>query len=240
MESSNMNRPLVGLVSIVVVAGLGVLAFGATRHTTDDLKLLLLLIALGGLAERYAVGLFNKSQISVGVVTVLVAAAVGGYWGVALVAPVIVIAGELGGDAAWYKRLYNVAAYALAGAAFAGILRAFGGRADPEYWPDVLLPGVLGALANFLINSILVATAIALSQKQSPLATWRASYQWMLPQYLVVGLAAVAAATAYQVLGLWALAVFAAPVAGIRHAYFYGATARAPGREPDRDLAAAA
>lgn len=33
----------------------------------------------------------------------------------------------------------------------------------------------------------------------------------------------MALATAYHVMGLWGLAVFAAPVAGIRHAFFHGA-----------------
>lgn len=218
------NRPLQALVTAVVCSGLAVLALGAAQHTSHDLDVLLTLIVLGALAERYAVGLFS-SYVSVGVVTVLVAAILSGPWGVALVAPAIVLAGELRTGSAWYKRLYNVAVYLLAGAAFAGIFRAFETQAAPDDWPEVLAPALLGAVANFAINSALVATAIALSKGGSPLTRWQQSYQWLLPQYLVVGLAAMAAATAYQVLGLWGLAVFAAPVIGIRHAYFYGARA---------------
>lgn len=211
-------------IAFVAVAGLAVLAFGASRPTSDELGLLLTLIVLGALAERYAVGLFD-SHVSVGVVAVLAAAVVAGPWGVALVAPPIVLAGDLGSDSAWYKRLYNVATYLLAGAAFAGVFQAFGDRATPDDWPEVLAPALLGALANFAINSGLVATAIALSNGEPVLAAWRQRYQWLLPQYLVVGLAAMATATAYHMLGLWGLAVFAAPVAGIRHAFFLGARA---------------
>ncbi|OGO53222.1 MAG: hypothetical protein A2148_01785 [Chloroflexi bacterium RBG_16_68_14] len=211
-------------IAFVALAGLAVLALGASQPTSEELSLLLMLMVLGALAERYAVGLFD-SHVSVGVVAVLAAAVVGGTWGVALVAPPIVLAGDLGSDSAWYKRLYNVATYLLAGAAFAGVFQAFGHRARPDDWPEVLAPALLGALANFAINSVLVAAAIALSARQPLLAAWRQRYQWLLPQYLVVGLAAMALATAYHVLGLWGLAVFAAPVAGIRHAFFLGAKA---------------
>lgn len=75
MELSKVNRPLAALIAAVTVAGIGVLAFGAARHTSDELSVLLTLIVLGALAERYAVGLFD-SDVSVGVVAVLVAAAI--------------------------------------------------------------------------------------------------------------------------------------------------------------------
>jgi hypothetical protein len=234
-----MKRPLAALIAVVTAAGLAIVGLGTAQPTNDELGLLLTLIVLGALAERYAVGLFD-SHVSVGVVTVLIAAAVSGLWGVALVAPAVVIAGELRTPSALYKRVYNGATYVLAGAAFAGVFRVFGDSALPGEWPGVLAPALIGALANFAINSGLVAAAVALNNDEAILARWRQNYQWLLPQYLIIGLAAIAAATAYHVMGLWGLAVFAAPVAGIRHAYSYGATARAPGREPNHDLAAAA
>ncbi|MCH7811182.1 MAG: hypothetical protein IH958_00955 [Chloroflexi bacterium] len=221
MESNRPDRRLWTWVALVTIAGLAVLAYGVSGATSDDLKVLLLLLALGALAERYAVGLFD-SHISVGVVAVLAAAILGGLWGVALVAPAIVLIGQLRSDAAWYKRAYNAATYTLAGAAFAAIFELYGDPATPEAWPVVLVPALLGALANYAINSALVATAIALSNGEPIVPAWRKRYGWMLPQYLIIGLAAMATATAYHIVGLWGLAVFAAPVAGIRHAYFLG------------------
>ena len=233
------SRTLALWVASVAIAGSALLAYGATRYTDDDLGALVTLIVLGILAERYAIGLFD-SHVSLGVVTVLVAAVIAGPWGVALVAPPIVLAGDLGTAAAWYKRVYNVGTYVLAGCAFAAIFAAFATQAQPDDWPAVLAPGLLGALANFAINSALVASAIALSKGEPILEAWRRRYQWLLPQYVVIGLAAMAAATAYHVLGLWGFAVFAAPVIGIRHAYFYGA--RGAGLSPrlDGELAKAA
>lgn len=224
MKPKQPDRRLWFWIATVALAGLAVLAVGASQHTSDDWKLLLTLIALGALAERFAIGLFDN-RISVGVVAVLVAAVLSGLWGVALVAPAIVLAGEVMTGSPWYKRLYNAATYVLAGAAFAGIFQAFGQHGTPDDWPDVLVPAVLGALVNFAINSGLVATAVALSSREPIIETWQRRYGWMLPQYIVVGMASMAAASAYHVLGLWGLAVFAAPVAGIRHAFYLGARA---------------
>jgi hypothetical protein len=214
------------------------MAYGATSFRSDDLEVLLMLIALGALAERYAVGLFS-SHVSVGVVAVLTAAAISGVWGVALVAPAVVVAGELGTPSLWYKRAYNVSAYLLAGAAFAGIFAASGLRPEADAWPAVLVPAALGALANFAVNSGLVAFAVGVSTGRPPARVWRENYQWLFPQYLLVGLAAVSAATAYGVMGLWGLAVFAAPIAGIRHAYFHGARPAALERDGKKPAKAA-
>jgi hypothetical protein len=233
------TRALTALITAVGLGGLSVLAFGASRYTSDDLGVLLALMALGALGERYAIGLFN-SYVSVGAVAMLVAAILAGPWGVALVAPAIVLGGELFTDSAWYKRVYNVAVYLLAGGAFAGIFALFDQRAMPEDWPTVLAPAFLGALANFVINSGLVALAIAMSTNERPLKRWLDTYAWLVPHYLAVGMVAMAAATAYHVLGLWGLAVFAAPVAAIRHAYFHGAKAEGARPAPEPRLSRAA
>ncbi|MEX0786901.1 MAG: hypothetical protein WD939_09710 [Dehalococcoidia bacterium] len=217
-----MSKRVAFLVGAVAGAGGALLVFGLSRPTSDDLLLLLALIVVGALAERYAVGLFH-SDVSVGVAAVLVAAVIAGLWGVAIVAPPIVLAGQLRTEAAWYKRLHNVGTYLLAGAAFAGIFRAFGVSGSPDAWPQILAPALLGALANYAINSGLIAAAIGVSEHEPVLARWRASYQWLLPQYLVIGLASTAAASAYYVLGIWGLVVFAAPVLAIHHALSLGA-----------------
>jgi hypothetical protein len=231
-----MTRPLVVLVATVIAAGGAVLAFGWSRPTSDELALLLALVGVGALAERYAVALF-RSDVSLGVAAVLVAAVIAGPWGVAIVAAPVVLAGQLGTRAAWYKRLYNVAVYALAGGAFAGVFHAFGRSGAPDAWPEVLAPALLGAVANYAINSGLIAAAIAAEGRERVITSWRRNYQWLLPQYLVIGLVAMGAASAYHVLGLWGLAVFAAPAAGIHHALSLGGKALQAQRIPLRRAA---
>jgi hypothetical protein len=216
------NRPLTALIAVAAAGGLAVLAAAATRATTDGIDLLLALLVLGALAERYATRIF-KSDVSVGVVAVLAAGAASGLWGAVLVAAPIVLLGQVGTESAWYKRIYNASVYLLAAAAFAAVFEAFDQRATPADWPDVLLPASLAALANFAVNSVLIAGALALSERERLLERWRDNYLWLAPQYLIAGLVATAAASAYAVLGLWGLAVFAAPAFGIRLALSLGA-----------------
>lgn len=219
-----MNKQVAVLVGAVGGAGAALLVTGLSRPTSDDLLLLLSLVAAGALAERYAVSLF-RSDVSVGVAAVLVAAIVAGLWGIAVVAPPVVLAGHLRTNAAWYKRIYNVAVYLLAGGAFVGVFHAFGDSGAPDAWPQVLAPALLGALANFAINSGLIAAAIGVSEDQSVASRWRETFQWLLPQYVILGLVATAAASAYHVLDVWGLVVFAAPALAIRHALSLGARA---------------
>ena len=226
-----MDKRLKVLIALVACAGAALLALGASRATGEDLKALIVLAVLGVLAERYSVGLF-KSYVSVGAVAVLIAAVVSGVWGVALVAPCAVLGGGLRTQLAWYKRVFNLGTYLVSGAAFVGIFRAFGYNALPGEWPQVLAPALIGALVNFAINSALVATAVGLSERRSVAGVWKENYLWLLPQYLVVGLAAMSAATAYEMIGLWGFAVFAAPVLGIRHAYSVGARKPSPADVP--------
>jgi hypothetical protein len=213
-----MSMQLRSLIVVVSAGGLAVLLLGLTQPTDQDIKLLLVLAGLGILAERYAVGLFS-SYVSVGAAAVLVAAIVAGIWGVAVVAPVVVLGGEFGSPTLWYKRLFNVAVYVLAGATFTGIFAGLEDAGLPQHWPQVLAPGLSGALANFLLNTGLVAAAISLNDRRSWTGVWRENYAWLLPQYVVLGLASTACASAYEIMGLWAIAVFAAPIAGVRHAY---------------------
>jgi hypothetical protein len=112
--------------------------------------------------------------------------------------------------------------YIVCGAAFTAVFRAFDYHGLPDEWPEILVPALAGTLLNFALNTGLISAAIGLSEQRRALDVLRENYLWLLPQYFVVGLAAMAAATAYQVLGLWGLAVFAAPIAGIRHAYYLG------------------
>jgi len=218
-----MDKRLRTVIGLVAGAGAVLLALGLSQATTNDLKAVIVLALLGALAERYSVGLF-KSYVSVGAVAVLIAGVVSGFWGVALVAPCTVLGGELRTNSAWYKRVFNISTYLMGGAAFAAVFRVFDYEAVPGEWPQVLAPAFIGAFVNFAVNSALVASAVGLSERRPITDVWKENYLWLLPQYFLVGLAAMSAATAYQMIGLWGFAVFAAPVLGIRHAYYLGAT----------------
>lgn len=211
------NWPLTLLVTAVAAAGLALLGLGATQHTGHNLAALLTLAALAALAERYAVDLFGDSHVSVSVVAILAAAAIGGLWGLAIVVPLTALAAHLDSRCPWYKTLFNAGAWMLGGAAFTAALELAGVADGSLPWPRVLLPGLGGAAVNFAVNSSLVAGAIALSQNRPLPEVWQDKYRWLLPHYLVLGVAALALASTYDLLGLWAIAVFALPVLTVRY-----------------------
>jgi hypothetical protein len=214
-----INWRLAALVSAVAAGGLSLIAIGAIEAGQQDLAALLALAALGALGERLDTDLFGDSRVSVGMAAVLAAAAVAGLWGIALVVPIVVVIAHLRTTSAWYKRLFNAGAYTLAAAPLVGLLAAFGMETPGKDWPLVLAPAVLASLIAFAINSGLVATAIALDRSESVTAVWREKHRWLFPHYLLMGFGAIALASAYDLLGVWGIAVFALPMLSLRLAF---------------------
>src|SRR5207249_6893250 len=76
---------------------------------------------------------------------------------------------------------------------------------------DIPKPLVGAATAYFVCNTVLVATAIGLSTKQSIVRVWNENFLWSAPGYFVgAGAAAVATTVVYHG-GYWFAALAAAP-----------------------------
>ena len=74
-------------------------------------------------------------------------------------------------------------------------------------------PLVGAATVYFLINTALVATAIALSTDESIMATWRQNFLWSAPSYFVgAGSAALAVLGDLRTLGYWMAPLTFAPL----------------------------
>jgi putative nucleotidyltransferase with HDIG domain len=99
---------------------------------------------------------------------------------------------------AWQRKLvtrtqtvFNFAALALSVWISGKIFFFFAGTPplfDPEIWKTVptatlLVPLMLLAAAYFLVNSGLIATAIACAKNRPPLAVWREHFLWLGPGY---------------------------------------------------------
>lgn len=206
------------LVAAVAAAGAAVLAAGALQWQNEDLFLLGTLAALTVAAERADVSLFGNARVSVSVVAILAAGTISGLPGIVVVVPVVALADYVGRHKPLYKAVYNAGVLLLAGAAYVGVFEATSMAADTREWPFLLLPALVGAFVNFAVNSGLVAEAIALDTQREPISVWNEKFRWLLPHYLVLGAAAVALATAYDLAGLWGVAVFAVPVLTVRYA----------------------
>lgn len=205
-----VGRLLLTLVIPVTAAGAAIMihaALSAPASTDWWLLAVLTLLAVG--AERTDFSMYGSSRVSLAFVPIFAAILAGGYVGLAIVVPLAVLASAWGRPV--YKTAFNFGTMMIAGAASVLVLHSFREYDYVSDWPEVLVPAALAGMANFLVNSILVAAAISLSGSARLRDVWKESFLWLLPHYLtlaVIGLAVVAADGA---IGLWGVAVFVAP-----------------------------
>jgi putative nucleotidyltransferase with HDIG domain len=69
----------------------------------------------------------------------------------------------------------------------------------------------VAAGASFIVNSVLVATAIALTSHTRIRSVWAEHFLWLWPHYLVLGALGLAMASAHAAMGTWGIAVFLVP-----------------------------
>jgi diguanylate cyclase (GGDEF)-like protein/putative nucleotidyltransferase with HDIG domain len=187
-------------VLAVILAGAGLLLYGLPRATFDRPLLLVALTLLATATATLKVTLplsTNRSTMSVSYAV--------DFASLLLLGPnetMIVAAGSAFAQCnlnrkernPLYRTLFSMAALIVTvqGAGFAHDLGL--GAADP--WTALARPLVGAATAYFLLNTGLIATAIALSQRESLAATWYTNFLWSAPSYFVGALTA-AAATAF-------------------------------------------
>ena len=97
----------------------------------------------------------------------------------------------------WYQSAFNVSTVALSTLAAGLTLSATGGGVVSAP-ADVVVPSIVAAaLADFFVNTTLIATAIGLTSNQSPLRIWDRDFIWVAPNYLMGALAATVAVDGY-------------------------------------------
>jgi putative nucleotidyltransferase with HDIG domain len=204
------------LVAAVSLSGLALVAYGGWNSAHMDWQALIMLAAMAAVAERFDVGLYGDSRVSLAFVPIFAAVIIAGIPGLALVVPLAILASAVGVQRPLYKTVFNFGALMLAGTASALVFHAFGSASNPESWPIVLGPALLAAGANFAVNSGLVAAAITVSTHARPRSVWGEHFGWLWPHYLVLGVLGLAIASAYTAMGLWGIAVFVAPLVMMR------------------------
>jgi diguanylate cyclase (GGDEF)-like protein/PAS domain S-box-containing protein len=106
---------------------------------------------------------------------------------------------------------FNVAALVLTVQAAGAAIATFG-TTDAITFSTLAQPMVAGALAYYLVNTILIATAIALSSRQTIWKVWESNFLWTAPSYFVGAGAAVSAVAMLYADRAWLLPLVAAPV----------------------------
>ena len=93
-----------------------------------------------------------------------------------------------------YRTAFSVAAQAIVMGATGVAYLSLGGRLAPTSLADLARPVVGATAVYFVLNTGLVAYAIALSTRQSVVKVWREDFLWSAASVIVVGFAGAAAA----------------------------------------------
>lgn len=204
---------LAPFVAAAVLGGLIVARLSLSLTPRPDPSLLLVLVLLALVAQVPEVKyLYGNSSISVAVAVSFAAALLAGIPGIVLVSAVNALVMYVQRRSRVYEVILSWANRTLA-----GVWPALATR----LWPDSiqlanLLPlvavGAVAAVAFYMVETGLEATAIALSDNQPILKTWLERYRWLAPHYLVLCFLGLFLALAYETLGPLGLIVFLLPI----------------------------
>jgi len=169
----------------------------------------LALLAMGVVvAERFQIGLYGESSVSVSFMFLLAGAMQDGAAAVVLLAPLMAVAGHRP-DLPLNRLLFNGSVTMLGGLAAAATVALVGSLAHAD--AVLIASALLGSTVNYLVTAGLVAGVIALNDEQDIFAVWREKFQWLLPHYLVLGVFGFLLAFSYQRLGVPGFLVMLAP-----------------------------
>ncbi len=201
-----------------VVAGAAVcVVFFGKDITLDRWQGLVTLCILAVLFERIGLKIYGDTHVSAGVVALFAIAVLYDVPGVAVAAPLVVLAATVMSSASWYQRLFDMGSYTLAGVSAALVFHALPGVGEhaSAWW---LPAAVLAAFADYVVNIVLVAGVVSVSSGQRIMTVWRDEHQWIFPYYIIFGMLGIALAAAYLALGIPGIMAFVAPPLMMRFA----------------------
>jgi len=111
-----------------------------------------------------------------------------------------------------FRILFNTAALVLTVQAAGATFTYFGGRPGSLEIQSITKPLVASALAYYLVNTFIVATAVGLAARQPVWTVWQTNFLWTAPSYFVGAGAAVAGVVLWETSQWWLLPLAAAPV----------------------------
>ena len=215
LRVSDVPRPLMRLVAVLTFAGVAGGVAGAIFGSSRDL------VGMGALVTLIAIGQVlaietDDSSISVTAVGAIAGASLFGVR-IALATALVAALVDWGTRRSpVHQLLFNIGALTLstigAVGAFDLVLMLPLGSHRVEVIPAALMAGG----AYFVLNTGLLALALALESGQGWWALWRERFSWMTGHYLVYGAVAAAMVLGYDAIHAYALLVFALPLVLIR------------------------
>ncbi len=175
-------------VGAAVLAGAGLLAQGLAAFPAGQLPLFFVLLTLSTVASAVKISLpvtRSGSTLSLSYVVNFTAMLLLGPWATV---PIAVCSGwsqctfRVRERNPWHQTLFSMATLAITVAA-AGVAYRYVLPDAPAAWWTGLGAVAVAATVYFLLNTALVASALALSTGESPLAVWQKNFLWSAPSY---------------------------------------------------------
>ncbi|MDE3088226.1 MAG: GGDEF domain-containing protein [Chloroflexota bacterium] len=182
----------------------------------EDTAVFVAFFILCGLGQLLPIRFFNNSSISLSMVMAMAAIFVCGpvyaVW-VNLASGLIHLVTGVHKRRPLYRSAVTISVLTITAWTAGQVYVALGGQVGPDsdYFQSVL-PGVFSAATYFLINTFLIASAIAFEQRQGLRALWSKNREWLNFHFARMGLLAFAVAVFYQKLGFVGLGLFLLPI----------------------------
>lgn len=220
VAGANQPSPWLWLfIEGVILFGLliAILSFLTTEHFAWEALMLFGVLAFG--VQWLQFSLYEKSSVSSAVAIVFAAAMVTGAPGVIVSSSVIAIVHFLHVRSQLYKALFNWATHVLAGMAPVILVYQLQNLFEINVSVDaiwVLIPGVsMAVVLYFVVETGLVASAIALSEGLQLRVIWKEQFGWLLLPYVVLSLLGLFLALSFLTMGVAGVLIYLLPLLGM-------------------------
>jgi putative nucleotidyltransferase with HDIG domain len=198
---------LVGLVGVLgTAAGLIAFIFGSST----DVIGLVTIVGLVGLGQALSLEVEETGSISVSAVGALAAAAIIGPRAALPLAITMAAVEWSARRASLHHILFNIGLISLATLSAVAVFSLH--LPGPVGTGIFITSGLFAGVLYYVVNTGLLAAAVGLEGRESPLRVWRERFSWLVPHYLVYGFIASVIYEAYRPIGAWAIIVFALPL----------------------------
>jgi putative nucleotidyltransferase with HDIG domain len=198
------------LVGIVSVLGTGAGVVGIVYGTSTEWKGMVAVTVLIALGQALAVRI-DQGSISVAAVGALAGAALAGPRPALLIATTTAVVAWSAGPTRLHQLFFNIGTLSLASLAAAGafaVADRFVGHGQAVLYGA----GVAAGGIYFLVNTGLLAVAVAVDGNERWWRVWQERFAWLTSHYLFYGFIGAMIAFLYDKVGISGLLVFALPL----------------------------
>ncbi|MBX3053046.1 MAG: diguanylate cyclase [Caldilineaceae bacterium] len=213
LDLPNSEHPFLKIYIFLAISG-GVAATLWALFSSNEwpLTTLLTFAVLSVLAESLNVKMYVKSTVSASATVILAALLLTGLPGVIAASTAITLTHYIRQKSPFYRAAFNWSIHIWAGIIPALLFKLAAFPIEPAYTIQWGTLCVIASVPYFLVESGLVAGAIALKDRGNVVRIWREQFSWLLLHYAIMAVMSVFVALAYALLDLWGVVGFALPV----------------------------